>query len=439
LSTNPVPALRVLSGGRSGFLFTPDTDAFIAGRHADATLRLHPELDLAVSGRHAEFYRRDGVWHVRDLGSTNGTWLNGIAITGSAVLGHGDVISLGADGPAVRFENVPAESTTQRVRAAVRRQTRQLRLAAAAIIALVIVGAATIIAADRRDRAQLQSEQRLLLMRIDSLLDAGRTAEALLTTEMSGLRAALQQSDARLRSLRSQLDAAARDGADVADLQRQLFAASTALHRQQLAASLDFALIERHNRAAIAMLWIEYDDGSIATGTAFAVRPDGTLLTNRHLVHGQDGSLAPTRIAVRFAGSSQTFPARLLGVSTEWDLAALRTRNLIGDVPTVAPLRAEPPAAGEPVALIGFPLAAEAGRVEPRVATPLTSAGVVLAGESAFVEVQGLGAAGGSGSPVLDRMGHVVAILFGGRLDTEVQVLLAVPAAAAARFLDIIP
>jgi hypothetical protein len=51
------------------------------------------------------------------------------------------------------------------------------------------------------------------------------------------------------------------------------------------------------------------------------------------------------------------------------------------------------------------------------------------------LEVQGLGAAGASGSPILDASGTVVGVLYGGRVEHGVQVLSGVPARAAAAFL----
>ncbi len=37
--------------------------------------------DLAVSGRHATFSRKGGTWFLRDLGSRNGTFVNGRRLT----------------------------------------------------------------------------------------------------------------------------------------------------------------------------------------------------------------------------------------------------------------------------------------------------------------------------------------------------------------------
>ena len=61
------------------------------GRHPDATVRL---VDSRVSRWHAEFdHSADGV-HLRDLGSTNGTTVNGKPVTGE-VLTEGDVVGIG--------------------------------------------------------------------------------------------------------------------------------------------------------------------------------------------------------------------------------------------------------------------------------------------------------------------------------------------------------
>lgn len=52
--------------------------------------------DANVSRRHAELRPRGGAWVVSDLGSTNGTRLNGRPITGPEVVRPGDEIEVGA-------------------------------------------------------------------------------------------------------------------------------------------------------------------------------------------------------------------------------------------------------------------------------------------------------------------------------------------------------
>ena len=63
------------------------------GRSLDSDVVVN---DSNVSRRHAEFVCAAGEVVVRDLGSTNGTKVNGVAVTGEQILRHGDVIGLGA-------------------------------------------------------------------------------------------------------------------------------------------------------------------------------------------------------------------------------------------------------------------------------------------------------------------------------------------------------
>lgn len=447
-------SFRVLSGGRAGARYVPDGDHFVAGRHPEAGLRLDPERNLRVSARHAHFSRHPDGWRVRDLGSRNGTLVNGRRITGDVLLRDGDRVGLGARGPElqVRVETAAGRApagpepgpATLRVRAAVRRERGWTALITLLLVAVIaaLAGSLALMEVRARSRAAAQQE---LEQQIDSLIADSRRTDTVLTGEVSGLNLALQESERRLERLRAELGTAApARGEDAEALRRELLSASTALRRQQLAASLDFDLIQRRVRGAVAMLWVEYTDGERTAGTAFAVRSDGTLLTNRHLVSGPARDRTPARMAVRFADSDQAFPAHLIAVSREWDLAVVRVDRLVGGVPVVPGLnsRLDTVAPGAPVALIGYPLGGEPER-DPttfvRVARPVISTGLLLRTSSQEVEVQGFGAEGASGSPILDGAGEVVAVLVGGRSDLGVQVLLGVPAAAALELLAGLP
>jgi hypothetical protein len=52
--------------------------------------------DPYLSGEHAEIVREAGAWWVRDLGSTNGTLLNGVAVGGRTAIRPGDVVQFGS-------------------------------------------------------------------------------------------------------------------------------------------------------------------------------------------------------------------------------------------------------------------------------------------------------------------------------------------------------
>ena len=72
---------------------------YVLGRHLESDIVLN---DSNVSRKHAEFVCAAGEVIVRDLGSTNGTKVNGVGVTGDQLLQHGDVINFGT--AQVRFE-----------------------------------------------------------------------------------------------------------------------------------------------------------------------------------------------------------------------------------------------------------------------------------------------------------------------------------------------
>jgi S1-C subfamily serine protease len=122
----------------------------------------------------------------------------------------------------------------------------------------------------------------------------------------------------------------------------------------------------------------------------------------------------------------------LLGVSPDFDLAALAVDGVDLPVSVVFNLRPDTLGAGAPVAVLGFPLG---GSSASSVASPLVSSGVLIFLSADRIEMQGYGAAGASGSPIVDASGRVVAILYGGRSGAEGVVVLGVPGVMADRFL----
>ena len=73
--------------------FELDTRPLTAGRAETNDIAL--EGDEFASARHARFEaRRDGVW-VEDLGSTNGTYVNGVKLSRSRRLAPGDIVRVG--------------------------------------------------------------------------------------------------------------------------------------------------------------------------------------------------------------------------------------------------------------------------------------------------------------------------------------------------------
>lgn len=99
------PALTFKFNG--GAQFSPTTDVVNIGR-SDAAQDWHPELDvipygggvpeMGVSRHHARLVRQDGKYMLMDVGSTNGTYVNGTAIeyNKAAELKDGDTVAFGA-------------------------------------------------------------------------------------------------------------------------------------------------------------------------------------------------------------------------------------------------------------------------------------------------------------------------------------------------------
>jgi pSer/pThr/pTyr-binding forkhead associated (FHA) protein len=63
---------------------------FIAGRQGKLAVG-----DEFASNQHARFLIAHGLWYVKDLGSTNGTWLNGRRIHAPQPLKKGDKVKIG--------------------------------------------------------------------------------------------------------------------------------------------------------------------------------------------------------------------------------------------------------------------------------------------------------------------------------------------------------
>ena len=96
----------------SGVTYELAEQLVTVGRAPDNTIHID---DASVSGRHAELRRADKSYQLRDLGSTNGTRVNGSAAT-EIKLNPGDRIRFGAVD--ARFEGDVPMSATQPLPAA---------------------------------------------------------------------------------------------------------------------------------------------------------------------------------------------------------------------------------------------------------------------------------------------------------------------------------
>ena len=103
---NPAPSLTTSSIGVMCALVLPDgtrhvleNERVTIGRQSTCSIVIK---DSNVSREHVQFRRGHDGWTVRDLGSTNGTKINGVRVEGEQLLANGDVVLVGSI--PVRFE-----------------------------------------------------------------------------------------------------------------------------------------------------------------------------------------------------------------------------------------------------------------------------------------------------------------------------------------------
>ena len=451
--------IRVVSGALEGKSFDFSQPTVTLGRDPSSDLQLHTHDDREVSGRHAALVVAEDGWLVRDLGSLNGTFVNGRRVEGDTPLVSTDVIRLGPGGPQLRVEmdlsaSRPATdagvrpggavaatngSRTAVLRAKFATDSRRLWLLVLVLFVglWAVAGMAWFIGtADRRAR---QEETALLLARLDSVLQASEASTGALAAQVSGLADSLREARTEARRLQAELAKLPSNDepAQREDLERRLLEATSRLAQHQLAASLDWPLIRGRLERAVARVFVEREDGRVESGTSFSVLADGTMVTAAHLVVGPDGTEGALRIGVQFAGTDQVLPADLVAVAEDEDLALIRVMSGNGLVASLNP-RPDTIQAGQPVALLGFPLGglpAAAGAVNVPLARPLASAGIIQGVTAERIEVAGYGERGASGSPVVDATGSVVGLLRGAVIRDEGQVLIVVPSTKILRLL----
>jgi S1-C subfamily serine protease len=436
---------KFLSGARAGQVEAFRKGYIGLGRHPLSDVRFDAERDLDVSSRHAAIVRKTEGFVLQDLGSRNGTFVNGTRITGDTLLRDGDVIGFGANGPALEFaaieteidlpattaaealaerasaprevfqarQTAPRQSTGVRIAVEVARQTAQLRRTTKILIAvLLVVGTGfTWIQMDGRRRAR-ESESMSLHVQ----------------TELQGVRDALKGSQDETARLRREMVASSGDAAKVAQLRTELDAVE---QRRRVLGGVDYRAISHKNQDAVAIVLVEYTDGERFSGTAFSVDSMGTMVTNKHILAGEDGTKTPHRLGVIFSGSTQFWRAEMIGVSPDADIGVFRVL-IKGGTPRVAGVAhtREGFERGDPVAILGYPLGfdlpMETQSGQP-IAEPTLTVGTVSQALTAVVQVDAYGAPGSSGSPIFDRDGKVIAVLYGGERESNGKIIFAVP------------
>ena len=438
-----------MSGARAGHREVFDKSYIGCGRHPLSDLRFDAEKDLDVSTRHAAVSVTGDRYVLRDLGSRNGTYVNGQKIDADCELADGDMVRFGVQGPEVQFHlvkegaeqvieavkaappqrgpDVPLHATTERktpapmpakhtptsvLRAQVQRQTARFR-ALAIVLGIIVVGAAAILIwQGRTAREQVTS--------LGTALDS-------LSRQVAALRVARARADSAAAALRVQISQTA-DARQRDSLQQSLAAVQTRQRGIAAAQGVDWAGINRADARAVAMLYVRFADTTrMWTGTAFSVSPEGLLLTNRHVVISDDGE-RPRDIAVQFAGSTQVLRGRLEKVAPDVDIATVRITDP-GTYPVVRGLKADTAGVevGDPIALIGYPLGLDAPMGNAVVSPTLAPGTIGKILPDSLLQLDAYSGTGASGSPILDRNGQVIGVEFGGLRESGGRIVVGLP------------
>lgn len=88
----PTFQLVMKSGPTPGKVFDLNRDELVIGRDASADIVIS---DAEVSRKHARLYAQGGTYMIEDLGSTNGSFVNGQRLMGPHALKNGELIMLG--------------------------------------------------------------------------------------------------------------------------------------------------------------------------------------------------------------------------------------------------------------------------------------------------------------------------------------------------------
>ena len=459
----PLRRLRRVAGGAD---LVGQGREIVIGRAAACTIPLRTVADTIVSKRHAcVAVAADGSATVSDLGSKNGTFVNGRRIGAAAPLALGDRLMLGWQGPllevralgaaaipegqgaAYQPEKQPAKTfggMVQEARSAagaaggtgahlfVRSMARQMARESTPTFRIAVVGgmlalaAAIAIGYRSVSRRAAASEARLA------------TTEQALATQLRSENEARRQAEAEIDRLRRELAAARASSVSRAvldSLATRLRAAEARVAAATTGApAADFSRVAVDNQGAVGLVVVRFGADSVM-GTGFVITPSGYMLTSRHVVQPPDhaGSRA---IDVVMADTRTPLGADVVSVSSaaDQDVAVLRIRNYRGPAVQRIDWQGTGVSQGAPAALIGFPRGSEIAFDSTGYARTAMFAGIVAKATPQSIQFGGGSVRGSSGSPMFNADGRVIAIHFGGLTDGPV-LGFAVPMSRVRRWL----
>ena len=369
-----IATITHLTGRHRGRRETFVDEIITIGRASDNQL-CFGDAERRVSSHHAQISRHGDAFLIRDLGSTNGTMINGRRVIISEIASD-DLIEFGAGGPLVRFgverqdlatapSPLPPPGTDEVEQAkADRRRTHVSRLV-------------------RRSLRKSKNNVRLTV--------------AIVLSMVFGAGFGIWMS-ARFNSVDAQLSG--------------------------------FTSIAERNSGAVVLIQTEIEyvdrDGNITgldakTGSGFLISKSGLIVTNRHLIHGWEydpppfgitGRLKRIGVVLEDRAREEAIPATVAHLSSgiEVDVAILR----IQPPPDMTTIYGVEPglnrvSQGDAVATLGYPLGFQLLPNEKRIGPTLSTGVVSRVGQDILLSLHSYH--GSSGAPVFNRRGEVIAIV----------------------------
>jgi S1-C subfamily serine protease len=422
--------IDIVGGARAGQRLTLDAGGkpIRIGRHPDNDVAFDAERDRDASGRHAELRVDGGQLWLYDLGSANGTRLQGLPVAGKAPVPPGAEIEFGAGGPKVR---VAYEGAGPLIPATIANPNAKLP-PPGTVGPGGKVGQRTVALMIESALARARREPERLKVLVVALA-------ALLVVTVGGVVVAYRLRPPADVALRREMvkvmeQQRAASDADRATLQKKLDELNGKL--QHAGGKAGGADIAKSNRAAIWLVAVHAPSGQEeGFCSAFAVA-DERLVTNAHCVAAaedlrkrggqivvvQNGD-ARVRLTVERMRRVRGFVPG--GAVISPDVGWLKVDGkLLAKVTLAAAEEYQALATGDPMFTYGFPgrladvSAPEATFVEGVVGRITTIDG--RAGDAQdrrLIQHSAFTSGGTSGSPIFNAAGHVVAVNTGGYVD----------------------
>lgn len=105
-----MPSLHFLAGPIAGRRYSLADGEYVIGRRADCQIFVP---DMRVSRQHARLWRTGETWTLEDLGSNNGTFVNGVKVQASIQLKHDDEITIANNKIRVESANLSKDGGKQ--------------------------------------------------------------------------------------------------------------------------------------------------------------------------------------------------------------------------------------------------------------------------------------------------------------------------------------